>query len=56
MSRKSIPRYIALTTCFLALSGIAITLIILDQMLCAIWPIMFSLAPLGAVLKEDKGA
>ena len=54
MSRISGARYIALTTCFLGLSGIALALIVLGHSWWAIWPILFSLPPLGAVIKEDK--
>lgn len=54
MSRKSIPRYIALTTCFLGLSGIALALIILGHGWWALWPIGFSTLPLSAVIKDEN--
>lgn len=48
-------RYIALTTCFLGLSGIALALIILSHAVWALWPIVFSIVPLSAVIKDDNG-
>lgn len=54
MSRTSGARYIALTTCVLGLSGIALALIVLDHPWWAVWPILFSLPSLGAICKEDK--
>lgn len=54
MSRVTGARYMALTTCVLGFSGIALALVILDHPWWAIWPIVFSLPPLGGVLKEGK--
>lgn len=54
MSRKSGAQYIVLTTCFLGLSGIALALIALGYPWWAIWPILFSLPVLGAIIKEEK--
>jgi hypothetical protein len=55
-SRRSGARYAALTTCILGLSGIALLLILEGQPWWAIWPIVFSLPFVGAVLKEEKEA